>query len=460
MTSATAVLASLLTGILALSACGTSPSKAREPSGSSRPLSTKSLEVAMQAVPAEATGVVSMAAPTEFGKLLLDFGVPMGQSLVKEYSAAVRAHLNEHIGVELGAVSSAVVAVFGNESGLAIVYPVSGELKDGVAEGRATFVRSDGEDFVYALHGRHLLIGEMVNVRSAIATLEGGKSILDSGELGSFVQEQTKGAYFCVAGDLRQLPVPPEFKSGLRYAAIRVTPSGLRGTLRGENAALVGLEQQLKALVAMGLQQGKAAMEGSAEQFDEGLGAIAAYYNMRALAEFAKPVVSGEEMTLDVPLSLGGSGSFMLAGGIGATASVAIPAFLKYLKKSKAVEASMNLKRISDGIRVHYAETGALPASVAATPLRETCCNDAGEGEKCVANQAFWQHPTWQKIGFSIPDPHHYVYELQTDANSFTALAYGDLDCDGVYSTHALYGAIVEGELMVAGDVIKQSPLE
>lgn len=58
--------------------------------------------------------------------------------------------------------------------------------------------------------------------------------------------------------------------------------------------------------------------------------------------------------------------------------------------------------------------------------------------------------------------PHRYSYEYSRDASnqSFTAIAHGDLDCDGEYSTFTLYGQVVDGELQTAGDVIKMNPFE
>lgn len=58
--------------------------------------------------------------------------------------------------------------------------------------------------------------------------------------------------------------------------------------------------------------------------------------------------------------------------------------------------------------------------------------------------------------------PHRYSYEYSRGASnqSFTAIAHGDLDCAGEYSTFTLYGQVVDGELQTAGDVIKMNPFE
>jgi len=50
-------------------------------------------------------------------------------------------------------------------------------------------------------------------------------------------------------------------------------------------------------------------------------------------------------------------------------------------------------------------------------------------------------------LHFSIDDPsnYSYAYKVDDDGQSFVASAYGDLDCDGVYSTFEMR-ASVHGE--------------
>ena len=106
------------------------------------------------------------------------------------------------------------------------------------------------------------------------------------------------------------------------------------------------------------------------------------------------------------------------------------------------------------------------PASVGPTPPLGTWC---AMGEKCEPNPEVWQHPTWQALDFAMRDPHYYSYEFKTGfrdgAATYTALASGDFDCDGVYSTYSLYGEavdreVVDGEVMSTGDIVKQDALE
>lgn len=167
---------------------------------------------------------------------------------------------------------------------------------------------------------------------------------------------------------------------------------------------------------------------------------------------------------------------------IGILAAVAIPAFMKYIKKSKTAEANTFLKKMSDSARVYYdtpARGGAIndlnpanipkqfPISVAMTA--DPACCAAGTGvsagnEKCNPALGLWEaNATWQALDFSMKDPHYFAYAFTstTGANAnFTALAQGNLDCDAVVSTYSLYAQVVDGEVQSAGEVLKVKPLE
>jgi len=144
---------------------------------------------------------------------------------------------------------------------------------------------------------------------------------------------------------------------------------------------------------------------------------------------------------------------------IGVLAAVAIPAFMKYIRKSKTTEARDHLRRSYEQARVYYFETfGArnaggfvrhqFPATVQMTPV-STCCQADGSN-KCPPNAAQWSDPTWVALHFSLDDPHYYRYEfISSGAGTqaeFTTRASGDLDCDGIESTFEMYGTVMTGE--------------
>jgi type IV pilus assembly protein PilA len=143
---------------------------------------------------------------------------------------------------------------------------------------------------------------------------------------------------------------------------------------------------------------------------------------------------------------------------IGVLAAVAIPAFMKYIRKSKTTEAVENTKKIYEGARSYYMEESNSRNSTAPIakqfPLGDTsgtegpdpatpCCGSAGD--KCAPDPLLWDTEGWNSLKFSMDDPHYYVYTYQatgTDtAAVFSARAEGDLDCDNNLSTFEMVGA-------------------
>ena len=172
---------------------------------------------------------------------------------------------------------------------------------------------------------------------------------------------------------------------------------------------------------------------------------------------------------------------------IGILAAVAIPAFMKYIKKSKTAEATQFVKKMYEGARLYWQEpnsSGAqnsmaggvlakqFPISAAKNPSAGCCAGTGGAGtEKCDPSLDNWDgaaavSPTWQAINFKVADPHYYAYALTTDntagAENFTAIAIGNLDCDSSLSTFSLYGQVdqTDGEVGGSANFFKNEPLE
>jgi type IV pilus assembly protein PilA len=133
---------------------------------------------------------------------------------------------------------------------------------------------------------------------------------------------------------------------------------------------------------------------------------------------------------------------------IGILAAVAIPAFMKYIRRSKTTEAGMNVRKMFDAaVAYHEAEhatsTGAIlakqfPAGAAFTPT--TNCGQQ-PGGKCAPVPSNWQTGTWQALNFAVDDPHYYQYAfvLATGTGSIpgdaaNCQAQGDLNGDGNFS--------------------------
>jgi type IV pilus assembly protein PilA len=149
---------------------------------------------------------------------------------------------------------------------------------------------------------------------------------------------------------------------------------------------------------------------------------------------------------------------------IGILAAVAVPAFVKYLRRSKTIEASMNLRKLYDSSASyffvdHSDATGTVlarqfPAAVTATPAAKCCLSTGG---KCRPGPSVFADTggTWPSLNFSVDDPFFFQYEYDSMGSdtsaTFQAYAYGDLDCDGVYSTFMRSGSVMSDNTITGG---------
>ena len=152
---------------------------------------------------------------------------------------------------------------------------------------------------------------------------------------------------------------------------------------------------------------------------------------------------------------------------IGILAAVAIPAFVKYIRKSKAVEAGANLGKIVHGAIAYFdvdhadstgnvlpkcfPSAGAWKDSEGNASLPNAgCCP-----QKCQASDR-WDDNVWKSLSFSVNDPHYYKYAFRGACCSgstcdstvvFTAAAVGDLNCDSTTSLFTRSGQVSGGEV-------------
>lgn len=63
-------------------------------------------------------------------------------------------------------------------------------------------------------------------------------------------------------------------------------------------------------------------------------------------------------------------------------------------------------------IAQHWEQNCTFPESPPRTPNVVGCCND--NSEDCPVDVEAWSHPFWQGIGFSIDEPHPYIYEFES----------------------------------------------
>ncbi len=130
---------------------------------------------------------------------------------------------------------------------------------------------------------------------------------------------------------------------------------------------------------------------------------------------------------------------------IGILAAVAIPAFLRYTKRSKTTEALQNIGLIFRGAvsyfeAEHLERSGTIkprqfPSSVGPSPA----LSSLADGLKVQPNPSYWDAEAWHALSFSLGDAHYFVYRFESsgtgNAAIFTVGAHGDLDADGTHST-------------------------
>jgi type IV pilus assembly protein PilA len=158
---------------------------------------------------------------------------------------------------------------------------------------------------------------------------------------------------------------------------------------------------------------------------------------------------------------------------IGILAAVAIPAFMKYIRRSKTVEATMNVRKLFDSSVSYYEGEHAdssgniipkqFPASQTATPSTWPCLQT---GQKFAPSPTNFTAATWAALNFSVDDPFYYWYTYtatnQTGTGSvFAADANGDLDCDNTYSTFERKGSVLaDFSVSGAGGIFSNQDIE
>ncbi len=129
----------------------------------------------------------------------------------------------------------------------------------------------------------------------------------------------------------------------------------------------------------------------------------------------------------------------MVVAIIGILAATAAPELVKYIRKSRTVEAIGALDRMAAGAVVYYARTHDLPISTAGFVPTQTfadaCANFAGIVQPAPGE---WNLEPWLSLSFQLVENPRYRYRFHNVAGATpaeaNAYAQGDLDCDGIFS--------------------------
>ena len=143
---------------------------------------------------------------------------------------------------------------------------------------------------------------------------------------------------------------------------------------------------------------------------------------------------------------------------IGIIAAIAIPAFTKYVKRSRTTEVAGFLNKEWAGSISYYmtdfSQPNAtvlprqFPGAAGTWEAASDCACQAGG--RCAGNASAWgSDGVWLALKFSIPDSHSYMPGYSgsgTGTNAqFTGYARGDLNCNGVLAEFFRKGLISSG---------------
>lgn len=135
---------------------------------------------------------------------------------------------------------------------------------------------------------------------------------------------------------------------------------------------------------------------------------------------------------------------------LGVLAAIAIPAFIKFIRRANSAEAEEKPSRLLRSSAAYLTqEQSDRGATAAALPPRfpvSAPLTPGGEQDFCAPADANWIAPTCMALNFSVADPHDFVYQYDSSgtatSSEFTARAHADLDGDTTCSTYERAGFV------------------
>jgi hypothetical protein len=475
------IVASILAVAMASSSCNKSPASPESPAAP--PSSTSTTTGAVQAswsgaraaheaflagVPAD----TAIAATVMVGNFMGAFSAG-GMALVPATTPpeAMRKSLGEasrkDFGIDLFAARSVSVWVSSptRQAFLAtITGPFDGQLAIAgltLADVGGTKALALGDDLFLALRDGKLLFGN----RAGFGAAPEAKVDLRPAHTRSLshVPDGALVATIAIPGDL-----PPVFPvDGLEAGAVALSADlAIHAALIGKAEALASLMAGYQGFRTMALGKLRTEVEALTKQAFPGSAmlSVLAQSTLADLEKFELLRQKDPTTLIGATPSLAMQHSVMFV--VPVLAAVAIPAFLKYTRRAKTVEAIDQIDKIYKASASYFSSprvamgTGeklpcAFPPSAPATPpLTSLCCDGTrGTEGRCSPSASDWEGETWSALYFQMNEPHyfHYAYTSTGVGNDakFTVSAYADLDCDGEWSTFERYGY---GEVDASGE--------
>jgi hypothetical protein len=350
MGKATAILAAAL----ALGGCSKDDKAAEagdrrsEPCGEPAPRDTSAaIAELIGGVPGDAIAIGFVDLPAApWQQVTTGFVAPLSASEQAALDEELRGFVAARFGLDLSRAQFAVgylaaPAGAGAEPTAAVlIKSVSGAaLAQGEDHKGARLRRIDGETSVGS-RGDLVVLGHDVAVRAVLDTLAGerGSVTRDKPELVEWLKGQSQGAYLAAAVTTAPGLTPPPPLAGLSRAAVALGGDFARVAVEGDDSSLAALEGQ--AAIFFGALTGEVeggrqrALGGQGEPADA-IGAIVASHYARSLIRRLQPVRKGNRLEVDLQFDVGGGGMVYM---LGVGAAVAIPAFTKYVEKSREAE--------------------------------------------------------------------------------------------------------------------------
>lgn len=382
----------------------------------------------------------------------------------------LRDYLRRHSGIDLTLARSAVVWVsrFEPSPSVGVLLELKGKVQlKGKRAGRhrgVPVVAFDEPRAFGALLPAGLVVGHHAEVKAAIdIARRRGRGLNPDAPLGGLLAVKARDPLVLAAVHGPSLPdrglqqLVRRFALGSAVLTIDRSYK-VRAAISGQRPRRLQMARTMvDRALSLGLSKLRRARDRATRRDELGaaLAAVVQYHQARELVDQLRPRVEGGRLVSSYQIPrLDSPATLMAAAGI--AAAVAVPAFIKYLRRARTSEALQNLARIRAGVKAYHVEHGALPPSVGWTPAR-SCCS--GGSTRCTPGRRTFAHPTWRKLRFALTTPHHYQYRFSARGKgrdaSFEIEARGDLDCDGTHSSFKIRGRVnPDGSLGHIGPII------
>lgn len=135
---------------------------------------------------------------------------------------------------------------------------------------------------------------------------------------------------------------------------------------------------------------------------------------------------------------------------LGILAAVAMPAFSRYVKRSKTSEATAGIASMYR-LQLSYYENTQERTSATSFATCSALPTGAPTASKYPASVTMWMNSSdWAALGFVIDRPHYYQYSTEGSNSAMTTRAVGNIDGDSTNSTFERSALLNSGEIQGA----------